>query len=115
MGLPYIDLKQNHTGLCLIKTVRNNYEGFTKKEIALANEARKAMAKIGHPTEREFTKMVRHKMITNCPITAKDIANANKIFGPDLPGMRGKTTQVKPEAVKTMYVEIPRNIVKKIS
>ncbi|KAL7464346.1 hypothetical protein ACHAXS_004675, partial [Conticribra weissflogii] len=57
IGLPYIDLKQDNKGLCLIDTVRKNYEGYTKKEIARANEARKAMAKIGHPTEREFAEL----------------------------------------------------------
>ncbi len=50
------------------------------------------MAKIGHPTEKEFTDMVRHKMITNSSITDQDISNAKAIFGPDLPGIRGKTT-----------------------
>ncbi len=111
--MPYIDLKQNIKGLCIITTIRNNYKGYTKKEIAQANEARRAMAKIGHPTEKEFTGMIHHKTITNCPITDQDISNANAIFGPNLPGIRGKTTQTKHEAVKMDYVEIPKTLIQR--
>ncbi len=37
--------------------------------------------------------------------------NATKIFGPDLQGMRGKTTRSKPSQVRTEYVAIPRHLV----
>ncbi len=55
MGLPYIDLTKVRKGLSLINTVRENYEGYTKKEVIQAIGARKALAKVGHHTEREFT------------------------------------------------------------
>ncbi len=41
--LPYLDLKQNKKGLCLIATIPNNLEGYTKKEITCATEARNAL------------------------------------------------------------------------
>ncbi|KAL7466217.1 hypothetical protein ACHAXS_006508 [Conticribra weissflogii] len=113
MGLPYLDLQEDKCGLCLITTIRNNFEGFTKKEINQAKEAHQALAKIGYPTEKEFTDMVRHKMIANCPINDTDIANAHKICGPDLSGIRGKSTRAKPQSVKTEYISIPRNLVMK--
>jgi hypothetical protein len=51
----------------MVSTVRMNYEGFTKHEIKMAQEARRLQGMIGNPTEREFEGMVREKLIANCP------------------------------------------------
>ncbi|KAL7460225.1 hypothetical protein ACHAXS_000688, partial [Conticribra weissflogii] len=114
MGLPYInakDMLSSKGGICLINTVQQNYEGFTKRQILEAEEARRAVAMVGHPTEREFLNMVRANMIRNCNVTPEAVKNAYVIFGPDLDGLRGKTTQWKPERVLTEYVEIPRELI----
>ena len=55
--------------------------------------------------------MVREKLITNCPVTVQDVENANRIFGPDLANLRGKTIRTKPEHVRIEYVQIPRDFV----
>ncbi len=92
-------------------SVRGNLEGHTRHEIGKANEARRLQGMIGNPTEREFKGMVREKLIANCPVTVQDVHNANRIFGPDLANLRGKTTRKKPEHVRVDYVEIPWDIV----
>jgi hypothetical protein len=61
---------------------------------------------IGNPTEKELVGMVREKLITNCPATVHDVHNANRIFGPDLANLRGKTTRRKPEHVRVDYAKI---------
>jgi hypothetical protein len=61
---------------------------------------------IGNPTKREFAGMVREKLIINCPVTVHDINNANRIFGPDLANLRGKTTRTKLERVRVEIVQI---------
>ncbi|KAL7468966.1 hypothetical protein ACHAXS_009207 [Conticribra weissflogii] len=88
IGLPYTTITNASKAICLINTVQSNIKRHTKKEILQAKKAREALAKVGYPTKRKFTKLVRHNMIKNCPITQQDIINANKIFGPDLPGIR---------------------------
>jgi hypothetical protein len=95
----------------MVSTVRNNFEGFTKHEIKMAQEARRLQGMIGNPTEREFEGMVREKLIANCPITVHDIKNANRIFGPDLANLRGKMTRTKPERVRVEYVNVPRDLI----
>ncbi len=55
--------------------------------------------------------MVREQLLTNCPVTVRDVDNANRIFGPDLANLRGKTTRKKPERVLVEYVQIPRDFV----
>jgi hypothetical protein len=54
---------------------------------------------IANPTEREFDGMVREQFLTNCPITLRDVDNANQIFGPDVANLRGKTIGTKPECI----------------
>jgi hypothetical protein len=108
-GLPYLDLDgSNEAGTlllmkhgggstveneesCLVQTVRGNYEGYTKREVLKAKEARRAQAMMGNPSEADYKGMVSHNLIPNCPITSSDITNAKAIFGPDLPSVRGKT------------------------
>ena len=55
--------------------------------------------------------MVREKLITNFPVTVHDVNNANRIFGPDLANLRGKTTRTKPERVRIEIVQIPKDFV----
>ena len=106
------DVSEEKNEECMmVTTVRGNLEGHTRHEIGKANEARRLQGMIGNPTEREFEGMVREKLIANCPVTVQDVHNANRIFGPDLANLRGKTTRKKPEHVRVDYAEIPRDIV----
>jgi hypothetical protein len=103
---------ENATKECMVvTTIRGNLEGYTRHEIGKAKEARRLQGMIGNPTERELEGMVREKLIANCPVTVQDVHNANRIFGPDLANLRGKTTRKKPEYVRVDYVENPRDII----
>ncbi len=89
-GLSYIDLGEpsEDAGAMLVQTgsedpvhafvqtVRQNYEGYTKKEILRAKEARRAMGLIGYPNEQDFKGMVRENTIPNRPVNVNDITNA---------------------------------------
>jgi hypothetical protein len=94
-------------GCSFVQTVWRNMEGFTRREVEEAREARKVQAMIGHPTNCKFLGMVCAKMITDCPITEQAIKNAHTIFGPNLAGVRGRTVWRPPNAVRTDYVQIP--------
>ena len=64
----------------------------------------------GHRTDRDFLGMVRVNMILNCPIKDTAVINANRIFVPDLAGVRGRTVRETPATVTTNYVQIPKEI-----
>ncbi len=115
-GLPYIDLGESNTEATMmllqreiqereetlddevsyIQTVRGNYEGYTKRVVMQAKEARRAQAMMGIPSEKVYKGMVSNNLIANCPITSKDVSNARTIFRPDLTSIRGKTVQQAP-------------------
>jgi hypothetical protein len=63
--------------LMLVNTVRENFKGYTRQDVERAREARRIQRMIANPTKREFAGMVREKLLTNCPITVRDVDNAN--------------------------------------
>jgi hypothetical protein len=97
--------------MMLVNTVQRNFKGYTCHDIERAKEAQCIQGMIANPTEREFAGMVREQLLTNCPVTVRDVDNANRIFGPDLANLRGKTTRTEPERVRVEYVQIPRDFV----
>ncbi len=95
----------------LVQTVRGNYEGYTKKEILKANEARRAQGMIGNPSEKDYKGIVSGNLITNCSITTTNISNARAMFGPDLATIRGKTVRRTPVPMVADYVAVPCSLV----
>jgi hypothetical protein len=113
-GLHYLDMSVQRNKEIMfaqteVPTVRKNFEGFTKREIYRAIQARKLQGMIGSPGKAEYEGMVREKLIDDCPVDTVDLKNAQTIFGPDLAGLRGKTVRRQPERVKVKIVAIPRD------
>ena len=59
------------------------------------------------PTMRDL-KAIMLNEIQNNPVTINDVKMAEKIHGPDISVLKGKTTRSKPARVTTDLVEIPR-------
>eukprot|EP00957_Ditylum_brightwellii_P179193 13652001-Ditylum_brightwellii.AAC.1 len=53
--------------------------------------------------------MISRKTLDNCPIVASDVTNAQTIFGPNRPGLKGKTVRQRPERIEPEYLGIPRD------
>ena len=76
-----------------IQTVRKNMEGYSHKEVKRVIMARIAQSKVAHPPNSKFKLMVNFPSFKNCPVTVQDITNSRAIFGPDLPGLQGRSTR----------------------
>eukprot|EP00984_Skeletonema_dohrnii_P033562 scaffold30483_cov78-Skeletonema_dohrnii-CCMP3373.AAC.1 len=115
-GFPYIDLDEHadNSAVLLVQTVRQNYEGFTRIEVEKAIAARRAQALTGHPSEptmkREVSRTDSHSLFRDCPVSSKDITNANRIFGPSLPIVKGKTVRKRPSRVEPQFISIPAQV-----
>ncbi len=91
-GLHYHDVSdpESNIELMLVNTVRGNFEGYTHHKVERAREAWRIQGMIANPTEWEFAGMVHEQLLTNCPVTVRDVDNANQIFGPDVANLREK-------------------------
>ena len=88
-------------------------EGYTRREVEEARQARDVQAMVGHLTDQEFLRMVCSGMIVDCPVTPTAMLNSNRIFGPPPEGVRGHTVRTTPESVVLDHVMIPRAILER--
>ena len=66
--------------IMLVETIKENMEGFSNKEITRAKRARKLYHSLGAPSITNFKYLIKSNQIKNCPVTVKDIDNAERIF-----------------------------------
>src|SRR5210317_2001293 len=93
------------------ESVEKNKEGFTKRQVEHATRARSGYHMAGAPDMKVFKLAVRSGLFKNCPIEEKDIVNADKIYGPSVSAIKGKTKRPTPTAAVDDWVEIPRELV----
>jgi hypothetical protein len=63
-----------------------------------------------HPSTQDMKSIVKSNLIVNCPVTAEDIDRAEKIYGPSVPILKGKTARQTPSSVASDYVAVPPEI-----
>ena len=93
-----------------IQTIQKSMEGYSRKEVKRAIMARVAQSKVAHPPDSKFKLMVNSPSLENCKVTVQDITNSRTMFGPNLPGLQGRSTRQKPKRVVPEYMGIPRAI-----
>jgi hypothetical protein len=85
---------EDAAGVTLLNTVEENKTLYSAAEQARALLARRIQNMIGHPSTKDFKRIVASgTILPNCPITTRDIAAAEDIFGPSLGCLKGKTTR----------------------
>jgi len=96
----------------LVTTVEENKKMVTKRQVYNADLARELYRKIGRPGEDAFENILRTNRIHNCPVTVDDARRAVAIYEPDIPKLKGTTTNGPPVAhVPDQYVaEVPWSI-----
>ena len=85
--------------------------GYTQRQFDRAKVARKLYHNVETPTVENFKALLKANAIANCPVTTKDVTIAEKIFGPSMSSLKGKSTRSKPDPVKSDTIEIPRELI----
>ena len=106
------DLKDSGTSY-LVSTVTENRKGYTLRQFERAKQARKLYHIVGTPTIENFKSLIRMNIIKNCPVTVEDINIAEKIFGPDISSLKGKSTRRKPKPARKDLIKIPKELIMK--
>jgi hypothetical protein len=95
-------------GKALVSTVSSNLQEYSVREQTDAKKAKDLSKVLGYPSPQSIIDMINNGAIINCPVTAKDVARANKIYGPDLASLRGKSRKQKTSSISTDY--LPREV-----
>ena len=80
---------------------------YTPREVERAKKARDLLAALGTPSIADMKAAIAMNAIADLPITTKDIDLAEKIFGPDLGTLKGKTTRRRPLPLVQDHISIP--------
>ena len=97
----------------LVTTLSENWKGYTSQQYDRAKTAWKLYHIIGTPTVGNFNALLCMNAIQNCPVMVEDVKIAERIFGPDMSSLKGKSTRRKPKPVRKDLVEIPAEITEK--
>jgi hypothetical protein len=81
-----------------------------EREVAQAKMAQDLYHSLGTPSINDLKAVIRMNCIKNNPVTISDVNLAEKIFGPDIGSLKGKSTRKKPVHVAPDYVKIPRSL-----
>ena len=100
-----------HADASFINTVEENKKLFSKRQVQRAEVAQKMRQVIGYPSIRDYKLIINTNAIKNCPVTIEDINICEKIFGPDIYALKGKSTYKKSKVVVPDYIEIPKELV----
>ncbi len=107
-GLLYYDPSKEE--FLFVVTVADNMKLFSKQQIAPAQKAKTLLAGLAFPSEPDNNRILRSNQVQECPVTEDDATVAHKIWGPDVPSLKGKTTRKTPPTVPTDIVAVPMKI-----
>ena len=83
-------------------------EGFTPREVEKAKRVRKLYHDLNAPSIASLKVWIRQNMAKNIPVSFSDVDLAEKIFGADVPTLKGKSTKPHPPIVnRNDVIELP--------
>lgn len=94
----------------MLSTVKENVKSYTKHEVKRGYEARRLMAILGRPSERQLKQILDNVQLRGCEMTSQDITNARNILGPDVGSLKGKMTRRKESHIHVTVRPIPTDI-----
>jgi hypothetical protein len=107
-GLHYYDPKRSE--FSFVVTVEDNMKSFSKRQIVGAEKARNLYAGLAYPFITDYKWILKSNQIQECPVSYEDAGTTEKIWGPNIAALKGKTTRSTPEPVKSDLVAIPTEI-----
>ncbi len=94
----------------MINTVADNGTKYFQRDYSKAELTRKIQTIIGRPSTKTFLSIVDKNLLPNCPVTRADIIAAERIFGPDVGSLKGKTVRRASSAVQSEHTNVPDTI-----
>ena len=112
-GLSQEQQQQPKTETVFVQSVEENMKFHTPREIKRAKAARDLLAALGTPSMADLKAAIAMNAISDLPVRTVDIDLAEKIFGPDLGTLKGKTTKRKALPMVSDRIAIPPELYEK--
>ena len=109
-----VAFNENKDGIALLNTLEDNRTKYTKRNYSRALLAHNNQKIIGHPSTRDFMKIIDNNLLPNFPLTRRDIIIAENMFGPDIGSLKGKTVCHASTPVDLSLVDVPSHIMDNI-
>ena len=110
-GLYYSDVTDCSGSVLTITTVKDQQAKYSALDIRRATAARKLQTTIGHPSIKEFIRIVETNLLNGCGTNRKDIMIAEDVFGTNGSGLKGKTTTPSTKHLREELIPIPDFII----
>ena len=107
-GLHYLDTtcpqgeqqqQQQQGHVFAVNTVRDNKKNFTNNDYLRVVRAQELQVMVRHPLDKALIKILKTRSLPSCPVTPRDVLITNKLFGPKISALIGKTTWRGPHIV----------------
>ena len=113
-GLFYTEMTARNSNktisTALITTVQDRKTKYTERAYDGAVRARKVQNALGYPSLKQFLHIIEKGLLPGTRVTRDDIIAAEDIFGPNLGGLKGKTTRTKTDHVENILTPVPAEI-----
>lgn len=111
-GLHYYDLRDQSSMFTFVETVLENKTLFTKQLIKGTKNDHWLYKCLSHPLIEDFKWALHTYCIKDSPMTDTDAEIAQKIYGPDIAALKGKTTwKSAPMVVVESLIPIPKHLI----
>ena len=82
-----------------LNTVSDNKRMYSIRDVRKADEAIALNRRINHAASEKFERILKDNLILNCPLTVGDARRSQKIYGPPLPPIKGRTRYQQPARI----------------
>ena len=90
--------------------MEENKSFHTNREIFKAKQAKKLLSALAHPTLTELKALIRMNQIWNNPIETGDVDLIEKVYGPTVAAIIGRTTRKRPTTAALQTIEVPQEL-----
>ena len=107
-----VDLHKLRLAFSFLSTVEQNKSVFGAREVRKADETILLGRRTNHMAPDKFMRVIKDNWITNVPFTTGDVRRAQKIYGPPIPPIKGRTRYQESKRIPDAedIVQIPREL-----
>ena len=104
------EMIMNKNNVCLTNSVSENSSCLFPRERERVRIARKASQALVTHSASDIKSAIRMNLTRDNKATTEDASLAEKTFGTDIGGLKGKTTISKPLTIQSQVIDVPRGL-----